>query len=214
MNPKTKTALVIGVSLMIPIIPFALIGELPGERWLSATDQNALLFALTGGGLLAIDVLLPIPSSIIGTLLGARLGFFPGCVAAWIGMTIGNLLGYGLGRLMLARFGDRLPRAPTALALFLSRPVPVFAEAVTFTAGAERMPPGHFLVICASGNLIYAAALAAAGASLLPNGWAGPGLVLPMLLPVVAWILWLRFAPGGRADRRRRTSPATHNETR
>lgn len=198
MNPKTRTALVICVSLLIPIIPFALIGELPGERWLSATDQNALLFAFTGGGLLATDVILPIPSSIIGTLLGARLGFLPGLIAAWTGMTLGNLVGYGLGRLMLAHFGDRLPRAPTAPALFLSRPVPVFAEAVTFTAGAERMPPGRFLVICASGNLIYAAALAANGASLLPTGLAGPGLVLPMLLPVIAWILWRRFAAHAR----------------
>lgn len=197
MNPKTKGLLVIVLALAIPIVPFAVVGELPGERWLSATDHNAVLFGLTGTGLLAADVLLPIPSSIVGTLLGARLGLVPGLLAAWLGMMIGNLVGYGIGRLLLARLGERLPAASTALALFLSRPVPVFAEAVCFTAGAERMPLARFLPICAAGNLIYAGALAANGAALLPASLTGPGLILPMLLPVAAWLIWRRLRTRG-----------------
>lgn len=201
MSPRLRATLVICISLLIPILPFALVGELPGERWLSATDQDALLFALTGGALLSADVLLPIPSSIIGSLLGARLGFIPGFFAAWIGMTLGNLVGYGLGRLMLSRLGEQLPQAPTTLALFLSRPVPVFAEAVTFTAGAERMALGQFLWICALGNLVYAGALAANGAALLPANLAGPGLILPMLLPVAAWLIWRRLSPASAGSK-------------
>jgi hypothetical protein len=46
----------------MPIVPFVIIGELPGERWLTANDENAMLFALTGGGLLIADVVLPMPS--------------------------------------------------------------------------------------------------------------------------------------------------------
>jgi hypothetical protein len=34
------------------IVPFAVFGELPGERWLSATDDNALVFGATGTTLL------------------------------------------------------------------------------------------------------------------------------------------------------------------
>jgi membrane protein DedA with SNARE-associated domain len=192
MSPKAKAATLIALALLIPIVPFAIIGELPGERWLSAADDNAVLFGLTGGGLLAIDVLLPIPSSIVGTLLGARLGFLPGLLWCWAGLMIGNLVGYATGRLLLARFGERLPQAPTLVALFLSRPVPVFAEAVTFTAGAERMPLRHFIAVCAAGNLLYASALAGNGAALLPDALAGPGLILPMFLPVMAWVLWRR----------------------
>ena len=41
--------------LVIPILPFAVIGELSGEQWLSRTDDNGLLFGLTGGALLAGD---------------------------------------------------------------------------------------------------------------------------------------------------------------
>ena len=81
MRPAVRLTVVILLAILIPIVPFALIGELPGERWLSATDEDALLFAITGGGLLAADVLLPIPSSIpdwvrqIGTSRGQPSGF-------------------------------------------------------------------------------------------------------------------------------------------
>lgn len=196
MTKKTKSALVILVAILIPILPFAIIGELPGERWLSAADDDAFLFGLTGAGLLAADVLLPIPSSVLGTLLGARLGFVPGLLWCWAGLIAGNLIGYLTGSLLLARFGARLPRAPTLAILFISRPVPVFAEAVTFTAGADRMPLGSFLSVSAAGNLIYALALAGNGAALLPDALAGPGLILPMALPVAAWLLWRRFYTG------------------
>jgi uncharacterized membrane protein YdjX (TVP38/TMEM64 family) len=190
MTEKVRGALVILIALLIPILPFVVIGELPGERWLSAVDQDALLFGLTGAGLLAADVLLPIPSSIMGTMLGARLGFLTGLGWCWVGLMLGNLLGYLTGRLLLSRFGDRLPQAPTLMVLFLSRPVPVFAEAVTFTAGAERMPLRHFAAAAGSGNLVYALALTGNGAALLPDALAGPGLILPMLLPVFAWLAW------------------------
>jgi uncharacterized membrane protein YdjX (TVP38/TMEM64 family) len=202
-SPKARGVLVILIALLIPIVPFAVIGELPGEQWLSATDEDSFLFGLTGAGLLTADVLIPIPSSIVGTMLGARLGFLAGFLWCLAGLVLGNLIGYLAGRLLLARLAERLPKAPTLVALFLSRPVPVFAEAVTFTAGAERMPLPPFLAVSAAGNALYAAALAGNGAALLPGALAGPGLVLPMLLPVLAWWAWRRWQsspPPGAVD--------------
>jgi len=192
-SDKARAAAVVAVALLIPIVPFLVIGELPGERWLSAADDNALLFAITGAALLGSDVLLPIPSSIVGTLLGARLGFLPGFLWCLGGLIVGNLIGYAAGRLLLSRFGERLPKAPTLVALFLTRPVPVLAEAVTFTAGAERIPLSSFLATSAAGNALYSLALAGNGAALVPDAWAGPGLVVPMVIPAVAWLLWRRF---------------------
>jgi uncharacterized membrane protein YdjX (TVP38/TMEM64 family) len=190
MRPAARLTLVIALAILIPILPFVLIGELPGERWLSATDDNALLFALTGTGLLAADVLLPIPSSILGTMLGARLGFIPGWISAWIGLVLGNSIGYLVGRLLLARLVPEAGKLPTLLVLFISRPVPVLAEALTFTAGAEKMNFIRFILVAIAGNGIYALALAGNGAALLPDALAGPGLILPMSLPVAAWLLW------------------------
>jgi len=185
-----RRTLLIIIALLIPIVPFIVIGELPGEKWLSVSGDDALLFGLTGSALLAVDVLLPIPSSIVGTLLGARLGFLPGFLWIWGGLVLGNLVGYLVGWLLLSRLGRDLPEMPTLLILFISRPVPVLAEAVTFAAGAGRMSPGHFLVSCGVGNAIYALALAGNGAALVPDNVLGLGLMLPMLLPVLAWSLW------------------------
>ncbi len=193
MNPQVRLAVLILISLLLPILPFVVIGELPGERWLSSTDDNAPLFGLIGAGLLIGDSLLPVPSSIVGTLLGARLGFLPGWLLGWVGLTLGNLVGYIFGRLLLSRFGTALPQVPGLLAVFASRPVPVLAEAVTFTAGAEHLPWRRFFLASLAGNGVYTLILAANGAALLPDGLLGPGLIIPMLLPVLAWLVWRRM---------------------
>ena len=145
---------------------------------------------MTGAGLLAADVLLPIPSSIVGTLLGARLGFGYGFVWAFAGLTAGSLIGWVAGRLMMGRLHADLPSTPALLLLFISRPVPILAEALTLAAGATRVPIPRFLGACAAGNAIYAAALTGNGAALLPDRLVGPGLALPMALPVAAWLIW------------------------
>ncbi len=198
--PRTggRAALIIAAALCVPLLPFLIIGELPGERWLSANDDHSIRFALAGAGLLAVDVLLPIPSSIVGAMLGARLGFGAGFAAAFVGMMVGQSAAYFVSRCLLHKRSGELPAAPTLAALFLSRPVPVLAEAVAFAAGAARMSWPQFLLACGSGNLIYAGALALNGSQLLPGALLGPGLLLPMLLPVVAWLIWRKS---------RRTSP-------
>lgn len=187
-----RAALIIAAAVCVPVLPFMLIGELPGERWLSANDEHALLFALAGAGLLAVDVLLPIPSSVVGTMLGARLGFGSGFAAAFAGMMAGQSAAYLLSRVLLRRRSGELPAAPTLAAVFLSRPVPVLAEAVAFAAGAARLSWPQFLLACGAGNAIYAAALALNGAQLVPGAPIGAGLLLPMLLPVAGWLIWRR----------------------
>ena len=198
MNEKvSRQFTVIIAALLVPIVPFVIIGELPGERWLSGTDDDAWLFGLTGGGLLALDIALPVPSSIVGTLLAARLGFWPGFLATWIGLLAGNLLGFSLARFAANRLRSWLPVFPestTLVLVFLSRPVPVVAEAMALTAGATRMSALPFLLTCGAGNFIYAIVLAGNGAALVPAGLAGPGLVVPMLLPVAAWLAWRHLA--------------------
>jgi membrane protein DedA with SNARE-associated domain len=197
LNAAGRLALVVGIALLIPILPFVMVGELPGERWLSHADENAFAFGLLGAGLLTSDVLLPIPSSIIGTLLGARLGFLSGLTWTWLGLSLGHLIAYGMGRLLLSRLTTKLPVAPTLLAVFVSRPVPVLAEAAAFTAGAARVSAGSFLLSAAAGNLIYALVLAGNGATLVPQALLGPGLLVPMTLPVLAWLLWRRLRTSG-----------------
>ena len=185
-----RLSLIIIVALLVPIVPFAIIGELPGEQWLSARDDDALNFALAGSAILLLDIVLPLPSSIVGTLMGARLGFWAGFAAIWLGLTVGHCLGFLLARLALKRVDAELSEVPTLLLVFLSRPVPILAEATALTAGASAIPFLHFFAACTAGNLIYAGVLAANGAALLPDALFGLGLFIPMLLPVLAWLIW------------------------
>ena len=192
-----RQSIVIVAALLVPILPFVIIGELPGEQWLSSADENALTFGLVGSGLLALDIGLPIPSSIVGTLLGARLGFWVGLISTWLGLMAGNLLGYALARFASMRLRAWLPEFPettTLVLIFLSRPVPIFAEALSLAAGAASMPLMPYVVACAAGNAMYAIVLAGNGAAFIPGALAGPGLILPMLLPVLAWLVWRQFA--------------------
>lgn len=177
-------------TLCIPTIPFVVVGELPGQTWLQGTGLPALGLGLTGAALLALDVLLPIPSSILGTLLGARLGLWPGFAWTLTGLFVGHLIGFSLGRLWPARFAPDIARAPTGIAVFLSRPVPVFAEAVAIAAGAARLPWRTYVLWCLPGDAIYAAALATVGAQLVPEKHFILALAIPMLLPVLAWLAW------------------------
>jgi membrane protein DedA with SNARE-associated domain len=137
-------------------------------------------------------------------MLGARLGFVPGWLCGWLGLVLGNAIGYAIGRLLMARLAPESARLPTLLVLFISRPVPVLAEALTFTAGAEKMNFAAFSAVSVAGNGIYALALAGNGAMLLPDALAGPGLILPLSLPVAAWLLW-------RWLDRRKTTRTTEN---
>jgi len=187
---------VIAVSALLLSLPFALVGELPGERWLSAADARAPVFAATGALLLAADVLLPVPSSAVGLMLGARLGLLLGFVCCLVGLILGHAIGYALGRLAPRRWAPSAPSAPSMLGVFLSRPVPMLAEALALSAGATRMPLRHFLLSAALGDTIYAAALSAAGAKLLPSGAYALALIVPMLLLAAAgWAArrWLRL---------------------
>jgi len=189
-----RQAIVIIAALLLPILPFVIIGELPGDEWLSARDNDASLFALTGTALLALDIFIPVPSSILGTLMAARLGFWLGFACIFAGLVAGNLVGFAITRLAVMRFRSWLPQFPktTSLAVvFLTRPIPIVAEAMALAAGATRMPIRTFLLVGGSGNLIYALALAANGAALMPEtSLTGRGLILPMLLPAATWFAW------------------------
>jgi uncharacterized membrane protein YdjX (TVP38/TMEM64 family) len=191
---------VLGIAAVLPVASFFVLGELPGERWLSSRG-NGIAVGMLGGLLLAVDVLLPVPSSAVGVLLGARLGVAAGFFWCLIGLLAGNLVGFGLGRAALARLDPRLPSTPTALLVLVTRPVPILAEGLTIAAGASDLSIGRFLAAALAGNLIYGLALAALGAALIPEAWVAPGVALCMAVSGVMLLLSRRrlaFGPLGK----------------
>jgi len=143
--------------------------------WLAAGHLSGSVTALAIGSLLALDVFLPVPSSIVSTAAGAMLGFWRGTTVVWLGMTVGCLIAYAFGARAAAAArrlvgADGLARAGSVMerygswALVICRPVPVLAEASTVFAGLVRTPFIPFLVLTATSNLGISLAYAAVGA--------------------------------------------------
>jgi len=136
------------------------------SRWLVAVGVFSLL---------ALDVFLPVPSSIVSTGAGILLGLAWGAAVVWSGMMAGCLLGYYVGSRgsgaakrfvgddgieraagLVRRYGD--------LTIVLCRPVPVLAEASVVFAGLVQAPFARFTQLTAISNLGIALGYAAFGA--------------------------------------------------
>lgn len=165
--------------LAIILIPFFLFGDRI-ETWtdnflLSASDQSGWI-AMVLGSLLASDILLPVPSSMVSTAAGFFLGFMGGVFTSLAGMTVccisGFLLGAKFGRPIACRLvgNNELKRLEKMSHRFgdwvivVSRPVPVLAEASVLFAGISRMPAYRFLLLSTLSNFGISAVYAAVGA--------------------------------------------------
>jgi uncharacterized membrane protein YdjX (TVP38/TMEM64 family) len=167
-----------GLLLALVLIPFFLFGgalEDVAHRFLEARPplwQVALLL----GGLLAGDVVLPVPSSLVGTAAGSLLGFGLGTATSWAGMMVacglGYLLGARAGAPVLARMTGEAELTRVARAaerhgpwfLLVFRAVPVLAEVSVVFAGTSRMSPRAFFTVCALANLGVSVTYSAVGA--------------------------------------------------
>jgi 3-dehydroquinate synthase len=189
----------LGLALAAAIlVPFALWGEAI-EAWTvqqAEADAGAVVVALLGSGLLAVDILLPVPSSVVGVFLGASLGPVNGALIGAVGLTLGCLFGYGIGRFIGPSLtgclvtaeelgkGQRWLEGHGILALALLRPVPVLAEASVIAAGLLRISPPSVFLVTAMSNLGVSLAYASLGAAV--PGPAGFGLAIAAALALPA----------------------------
>jgi uncharacterized membrane protein YdjX (TVP38/TMEM64 family) len=173
----SRWALLLVALLALILVPFVLF-----EPWFEALGERIVaggmprgLAAVTVAGFLALDIFLPVPSSIVSTAAGALFGFGLGTLVIWLGMTLGCGLGYavgarssGLARRLVGEDGLRRAAAVAerygAWGLAASRAVPVLAEASVVLAGLVRSPFPPFLVVTTLANLGIAVAYAAIGA--------------------------------------------------
>lgn len=206
-SPFRQMVVIAGV-LAVPIVPFLFFGEALEARitsWLDS-ELSRRTAALAVIGLLASDILLPVPSSLVSTFAGRVLGFWRGMGASWCGMTTGAAIAFGLvrvfGRPLARRLSsdeelartDALAARWGVLVLVLTRPVPVLAEASVLLMGTTRLAWWRFLAAAGLSNFGIAAAYAALGERVqLPIAIAA-SIALPVLTAALARWLW----PGGR----------------
>ena len=176
-RPLRLLLILASVAVAVPLVPFLAFGTRLDHlvaRWLDPLPAPPTLAAIEVG-VLAADLLLPVPSSMVATLGGAQLGVAVGTACAWLGMTAGAMLGWWLGYTAGAASLSRLTaeerehvtrqqRRYGPFAVVLTRPLPLLAEAAAIMAGAAGMGWREFLLAAGSGNLAIALVWSIAGA--------------------------------------------------
>ena len=167
-----STALVV-LCILVPFFLFEQQVSAFSAR-LTSSSQGLTLGVLTVAAILASDVVLPVPSSVVSVLAGKSLGFLPALIAIWLGMSIGAAVGYWLGsrgrsfllsparRAEVDAFNSKI-KGKGWLYIALSRPVPVLSESCAILAGAIGFDREIFFRTVAISNLGVAGVYAAIG---------------------------------------------------
>jgi uncharacterized membrane protein YdjX (TVP38/TMEM64 family) len=176
-----------------------LVGEAAGiplledpTPWL---ERAGWLSAAIGVTLLAVDVLLPIPSNIIMIAHGALFGTLVGTLLSLAGSMAAAAAGFWIGRrggplLAMAVPADERVRANAilerwgVLAIVVSRPLPLLAETITVLAGASPLGWGRAMVAALLGSLPPCLFYAWAGAASI--GFEGGALVFGAVVVLAA----------------------------
>ena len=194
------------------LIPFLIWG---GDLETLFSGQNAVDWLLGWGRwawmagflLLALDLFLPIPGTLVMSAFGYVYGAVSGGLLAAAGSFASGALAYGLCRLLgrtaarrllgekgLAQ-GERLFGEVGGWIVALSRWMPLLPEVVACMAGLTRMRPGAFFAALACGSVPLGFTYAAIGAA----GVERPLLALA-LSALVPPVLWAALRPVFRRD--------------
>ena len=177
---------------------------------LDLVDEANAWIARAGGGsalavvlLLAIDMLIPIPSSLVMILSGAAFGVVWGSVISLVGSIGGEWLGFELvrryGRRLSARLiGDeefvrfnRFFERHGAAAVLVTRPLPIVMETMSIVAGLSTMKRSVFLAVSLAGTAPIVLVYAYAGAFSREAGTIVPAVVILAAVMTASW-LWYR----------------------
>lgn len=200
-----RWTLLIVLLLAAILIPFLLF-ERQVTQGLTAAFTAARGHPWIGAGvivaLLAGDVILPVPSSLVSAFAGAAYQWGLGAAIIWIGMCLGCIAAYALGRSAgrflampvvgeaeLARANRLFDNAGPAM-LIVARAVPVLAEASALAAGAARMPFAPFMIATSVANAGIAIAYAATGAAAASSGSFLIVFIGLAAVPAIGWAVW------------------------
>jgi uncharacterized membrane protein YdjX (TVP38/TMEM64 family) len=203
-----KRALILIVAVAACIIGSKLLVEnilgIPMESvaasWLAhAGLGTATLVAV----LLAADVALPVPSSLVMVFSGAAFGVVWGSAIALVGSIAGEWLGFELVRRYgrgvssrmvgdeeFQRFSDFFNRHGT-LAVILTRPLPVVMETMSLVAGLSTMSRAAFLAASLVGTAPIVVVYAYAGALSREVGNLVPAVVIVIAVAACGYA-WYR----------------------
>ena len=201
-------------TIVIPAIfletPFSRYGEIA----LAWAGENTVYTSIVVIIALAADVFLPVPNGLTNTLAGASLGWALASVVVWIGLNLGAVFGYIVGRFAARPLAQKIigvddlkkaedsARDIDVMGLILARPVPAFAELSTLAAGMTNMPFMKFVYVMILSNIGVAIVFSGLGATALSSGSSTLAFFGAALLPALLYFLYrkLRFLLKSEGD--------------
>jgi uncharacterized membrane protein YdjX (TVP38/TMEM64 family) len=174
--------------------------EALAQRWMAHAGAGSAAVLI---GLLAADLFLPVPSSLIMVLSGAAFGVLWGSIFSLAGSIGGEWLGFELVRrygLPASRrlVGDEdltkmraIMAKHGAAAVLVTRALPVVMETMSVVAGLSTMPRRSFLLASLAGTLPVAVIYAYAGAVSRDVSSVVPAVVILLAVAGAAWV-WYR----------------------
>lgn len=199
-----RTIIIVATILLCILLPFALWGQdfdVLALQWVQSGNSGWEL-AMLGIVLLTLDVILPIPSSVVSITLCISLGPVKGGLVIMAGMTSGFLLGDTIGRVVPKEVirvwvGTEIWNVSTIHAekyglawLAWSRPIPVFAEFSAILSGILRISLKRSvpIVILSSGCVALAYGI---------TTWIGfqqtsliAAILTVTIIPSIAWLVF------------------------
>ena len=161
--------------------------------------HGGIVAAVLGVGFLTADVLLPVPSSLVMVAHGALFGVVAGTLLSLSGSLGAALVGFAIGR----RGGKLMDRVVTpaersranyllarwgALAIIVTRPVPLLAETVAIMSGSSSIGWATIALASLAGSLPPALLYALTGAAVA--NFQNTSLMFGVVL-LVAALFWL-----------------------
>ncbi len=170
----------------------------------SSLQRGDMLAALLGVGLLVVDSVLPVPSSLVMIAHGALFGVVIGTLLSLVGRLGFAVVGFAIGRRggrLLTRLvspaeharADALLQRWGLLAIVLTRPVPLLAETAAVLAGASRLAWGPFAFAALVGSLPEALLYALAGSVAATFHNAALVFVFVLVVAAAFWVALRKY---------------------
>jgi uncharacterized membrane protein YdjX (TVP38/TMEM64 family) len=198
----------VAIVLVLTIAPFLLLASAIEAQVRNVVEKPMPIGQvwLIVAGLLWADIVLPIPSSVVSTFAGAKLGWFQAFLASDFVMMLASITAYVIGRLIgrskLARLSHRQESIGQASvqswghwAIVVTRGIPLVAEVVLIYVAAKEISFRLFLATTLVANTAISLGYALLGQWASENEWLGIVLgasaILPLLLGVMVrrWLL-------------------------
>ncbi|HEX3646311.1 MAG TPA: VTT domain-containing protein [Vicinamibacterales bacterium] len=168
-------------------------------RWMAGAGAGSAVVMIA---LLAADLFLPIPSSLIMVLSGAAFGVMWGSMFSLVGSIGGEWLGFELVRRYRQRAAEKivgdeeLERLARVFdrhgmsVVVVTRALPVVMETMSVVAGLSKMSRSSFLVASLLGTAPIVVIYAYAGVISRQTGSLLPAIIMLVAVAGLGWIIY------------------------